>query len=407
MRENEAIKALVEKYIRENRIAGATMIVRKGGAVVCDAHYGYADIERGVPLDNHTILRLASMTKPVVAIAVMMLAERGRLSIDDPLEKYLPVFAHMKVADWLVGFEDSYEADPDNPAIPRMKADVLEGIGLVDAARPVTLRDMLTHSSGMGQGPFSMNQYDAGRQDGQSLAERVDFIAGLPLDFQPGTHTGYSAAVAYDVLGRVVEVASGVDLDTFIRENICAPLNCKDLGFALDAAQRDRLARLYETTPTGIMVDVSDTEAFWRQVTPLMNGYYSGSAGMLGAVADYDRVVKMLARGGELDGVRLLKSGTVEMMSMEASEHHLEMCPGMTWGIGMAVSEAPEKIGRPVGQGTFGWSGAYGTHFYIDRQNDITVTLGVNCSNIGGADSPFSRDVERVVTREYGNGAVE
>lgn len=400
MRENEALKKLVQAYMADQRIAGATMIVRRKGEVVCDAHYGYADMANEIPLDNHTILRLASMTKPIVAISVMILAERGLLSIDDPLSKYLPEFAQMKVADRLVGFMDVYEPDPDNPSMPRMKPDALEGIGLVDAARQITLRDMLSHSSGMGQGPFSMGQYEARQKAGETLAERVRLIAELPLDLQPGEHTGYSAAVAYDVVGCVVELVSGASLNDFIQESICKPLGCRDLSFVLNEEQRGRIARLYESNAGGLL-DVSDADLSWQRVDPLPHGYYSGSAGLLGSVESYDRVVQMLARGGTLDGVRILRPETVVLMSREASAKHLEMAPGTTWGIGMMVTEAPEKSGRAVGKGTFGWSGAYGTHFYIDSANDMTVTLGVSRSNIGGAGSPFSKEVEDVVMREY------
>lgn len=400
MKNNAAINNLLHSYIDAFRIAGAALIVRKNGQIVCDTQAGWADIERKIPMDKHTILRLASMTKPMVAIAVMQLAEKKLLSIDDPIGKYLPDFSQMKAAALLVGFTDYYEADPNNPAMPKAKPELLEGIRLVDAVRQVTIRDLLTHSSGMGQGPFSMTRYDQLIKPGQSLEERVHLISTLPLDFQPGTMTGYSANVAFDVLGRLVELLSGENLAAYMTQHICVPLGCGDLSFVLNEAQKQRIARLYEGTASGFR-DVTDEEPFWQLVSPLNTGYYSGSAGMLGTVADYDRVVQMLSSGGILNGCRILKEETVHSICEEGALQHLEVCPGMRWGLGMVVSEASEKMGRSVGKNTFGWSGAYGTHFYIDPENRITAVLGVNASNIGGADSPLSRELENVIFQEF------
>lgn len=326
-------------------------------------------------MDKHTILRLASMTKPMVAIAVMQLAEKKRLSLDDPIGKYLPEFRRMKAAAQTLGFDDYYEADPNNPAMPKAKPELLEGIGLEDAIREVTIRDLLTHSSGMGQGPFSMTRYDQMTKPGQSLEERVHLISTLPLDFQPGTMTGYSANVAFDVLGRLVELLSGENLAAYTTHHICAPLGCGDLSFALNEAQKQRMARLYESSSSGLK-DVTDEEASWQLVSPLNTGYYSGSAGMLGTVADYDRVVQMLSGGGILNGCRILKEETVHSMCEEGAAQHLEMFPGMRWGRGMVVFEAPEKAGRSVGKNTFGWSGAYGTHFFSTRKTGSLLCSG-------------------------------
>lgn len=400
MLNNETIHEVIRHFMTHHLIAGASLIVRKNGKPVYQISDGWADIERKIPIDTHTVLRLASMTKPVIAIAVMMLTEEGRLSIDNPLSKYLPQFSHLKAADHLIGSTEFYEADPNHPAMPKVNPASLNDVTLVDACRPVTIRDMLSHSSGMGQGPLSMDRYEKEKFSAPTLPERMDLIASLPLDFQPGTNTGYSACVAYDVLGRIIELVSGMDLNRFIVEKISKPLGCKDLAFVLPEERYKHMARLYEANPDG-MRDVSDTEPFWQSVSALESGYYSGSAGLLGTVADYDRIVQMLYHGGEYGDVRLLKKETVALMTREASARHLEMCPGTVWGIGMAVAEAPEKTHRSVGKNTFGWSGAYGTHFYIDPENDITVTLGVNCSNIGGADSAFSKEIEKAVMQDF------
>ena len=400
MVENQALRSLFNQYMERRAISGVSLIARRGGSVICEMSGGFADIQQRIPMNTHTVLRLASMTKPIVAIAAMMLEEQGRLSIDSPVSNWLPAFEQLKAAEKTVNFAEFYEADPDNPAMPRMNLSAISNIPITDARRPVTLRDLLSHSGGMGQGPLSMQAYDAGKSSAPTLAERVNMIATLPLDFQPGTATGYSANVAFDVLGRIVELASGTDLNTYITEKISRPLGCGHLSFLVPEAGKEPLARLYEGNPEGLR-DVSDTEAFWQSVSSQYNGYYSGSAGMVGSVADYDLVVQMLAHGGEWNGIRLLKKETVEKMHSEGATVHLEMCPGMVWGLGMVISQDPVKMQRAVGKNTYGWSGAYGTHFYIDPENDLTVTLGVNCSNIGGADSPFSKDVEKIMMEEF------
>lgn len=403
MIENNRIKELLEHAVWNHKIAGAGVIVRKNGVLVCDAQYGYADMENAIPMKKNTILRLASMTKPVIAAGIMRLEEEGKLSIEDEVEKYLPQFHNMKAANKLIGFTEFYEADPDNPAVPRINRELIEDIEETEVKRPATIRDLLTHSSGMGQGAVSMSRFEQCIKPGQTLEERIDIIADTILDFQPGEFTGYSASIAYEVLGRLIEIVSGTNLDTFVKEKICKPMGIVDLGYELSKEQKSRVARLYEAQEE-CMKDVSETEEFWMQVTPLETGYYSGSAGLMGSMKAYDKFVQMLANKGRVDGRQFLKEETVYKMRSQAAEKRLEMCPGTVWGMGMTVTEEPHKAGRRVGKGTYGWSGAYGTHFYIDIENSVSVVLGVNCSNIGGADSELSRKLEEVVFQEFGGG---
>lgn len=405
MIENDSIRKVLEHAVQNHKIAGAAVIVRKKGVLLCDAQYGHADMEKSIPMKKNTILRLASMTKPVIAIGIMLLVEEEKLSIEDEVGKYLPRFNHMKAANKLIGFTVPYQADPDNPGAPKIDRERIEDVEKVNAKRPITICDLLTHSSGMGQGPVSMSRFEQSIKPGQTLEERIDIIADTILDFQPGEFTGYSASIAYEVLGRIIEIVSGMNLDTFIKEKICRPMGIIDLGFELSEEQKSRIARLYESQKDG-MKDVSETEEFWRQITPMENGYYSGSAGLLGSTEAYDKIVQMLADDGQVCGRQFLKKESVFKMRNSAAEKRLEMCPGTVWGLGMAVTEEPKRAGRAVGKGTFGWSGAYGTHFYIDVENLVSVVLGVNCSNIGGADSELSRELEKVIFKEYGGDRV-
>ena len=267
MIENQAVKELLEKWISDNLISGAVILVEKDGKTVCDAQYGYADLEKGIKMDKSSIFRLASMTKPVIAIATMLLVEEGKLDLDAPIEKYLPQFSSLKVSDKKVGFEDFYQADPENPSMPKVNTDLISSIKEAKLKRSVTIRDILSHSSGMGQGPVSMTRMEKLLKPGQSLDQRVKIFSETILDFQPGEHTGYSAATAFDVLGKIIEVVSGMNLNSFIIERICKPLGITDMGFELSEEQKRRVVKLYEATE-GKLIDVSNSESFWNLINP-------------------------------------------------------------------------------------------------------------------------------------------
>lgn len=384
-------------YLEEHRFAGAAVLVRKEGKEEFHACLGKSDIEKNLPVSKKTIFCLASMTKPVIATAAMILADQGKWKIDDPVEKYIPAFKNQKAANKMVGFTDIYEADPKNPMMPKYHPEKLEDIRLVPLVRPVTIRDILRHCSGMGQGPFSSQIYQQKSAKGQTLEERVNIIGEIPLDFQPGTFAGYSAVVAFDVLGRLIEIVSEEDLDTFIRKYICEPLAIQDMGYRLTKEQLERTARIYESNDEGL-TDVTETDELWEMVNPLPGGFFSGSAGMFGSLEAYDRFAQMLANRGELDGVRVLKPETVMRMSQSSTEYCLEMSTGIAWGLGMIVHVDPERSGRKVSRGTFGWSGAYGTHFFIDPLRKISAVMMMSVSNIGGADSDIARQFENDVS---------
>ena len=372
------------------------MLVRKDGKEIFRYQNGLRDMAGGLPVESDTIFRLASMTKPVIAAAIMILSDKGLLDIDDGIAQYIPAFANMQAADRMVGFMDIYEADPNNPMIPKFNPEKLEGIELVSVELPIRIRDILGHASGMGQGPYSCMIYEKGAYPGQTLEERVNWISQVPLDFQPGTFAGYSAAVGFDVLGRIVEIVSGMDLDTFIQTEICKPLGIKDLGYRLNEEQLGRLSHIYEAAD-GKLTDVTETDGPWKMVNPLPDGYFSGSAGMFGSLEAYDRFAAMLAGGGELDGVRILKEETVRRMVTDSSANHLTMAPGISWGLGMIVHEDTKASGRAVSEGSFGWSGAYGTHFFVDPVKHISAVMMMSVSNIGGADSPLATAYENCV----------
>lgn len=398
MRPEEVIKNAPD----ENYIVGASMIVRKCGAEVLRTYQGYANVEKRIPISDDTLFRLASMSKPVTAVAALQLIEQGRLGLDDRLSRWIPEFRNMKAVREPIGFDEAqkYAADPDNPLMAKILCGRLDALELTDAGDTITIRDLLTHSSGLGMGLASQQAIAECVAVGDRLEDRVIKFAGTPLDFMPGTMTGYSAIAGFDTLGRVVEIASGEDLDEYIRRHIARPLGTDEICFKTTSAQRARLARLYERGDDRTQTDVTDSDPLWRQVDPAL-GYYSGAAGMTGSLEAYDRFVQMLTGNGSYDGVQVLKPETVMAIRTERARHGLEFMTGGVWGLGMAVFSEHGHSGRYLGEGTFGWSGAYGTHFYIDMANHITVTLMVQSSNIGGAGSPLSIKLEEAVYRTF------
>lgn len=210
-------------YVDNGDIAGASVIVRKNGDIVHEEYIGHADIAADIPVTETTVFRLASMTKPIIAVAIMCMAERGLLSITDPVAKYIPGFADMKVAkEYLVQLPGSDIAELD------AKADAMEYEPL---ARPITVEDLLRHRSGLGQGHVSAKHGINDNVPGIDLAQRTENIIGCPMDFQPGAHTGYSAITAFDVLGRILEIICGKELESVLSELIFAPLGMGDTTF--------------------------------------------------------------------------------------------------------------------------------------------------------------------------------
>ena len=382
-----AIKEKFHDLCVQGNFAGGALLIRRDGQEIHRQYEGLRDIENALPVDGDTIFRLASMTKPVVAVCVMILEERGMLSLDDPIQKYIPAFEKLRAADRMVGFMDVYEPDPDNPTVPKFNPSKLDDIHPVPLERPVTIRHLLTHSSGMGQGPYSAGPLGEKNRTDMTLEERVNMFAEVPLDFQPGTFSSYSATTGFDILGRLVELLSGMDLETFTKTNICGPLGIRDMGFHPTDEHLSRLAKLY-AAKDGQLTDIGDSDELCRMFDPRKVNYLSGSAAMFGSLNAYDRFVQMLANGGELDGARILKAETVTRMADPRNSVH-EMGSGQFWGLGMMVRDDPEKAGSPLSKGSYGWSGAYGTHFFIDPVKRLTGVMVMNVSNIGGAGSPI------------------
>jgi len=346
----------VQRHIDAGEISGAvTLVARRGRIVHFEAH-GLVDIESKKPMERDTIFRLASMTKPVTGVAILMLVEEGRLRLFDPVSKFIPELKDRKVATLSAG----------------------QPLRLVPADREITIRDLLTHTSGLGSAGITNDQISKAMQSFKLAGTVSEFVASLgdlPLEFQPGTMWRYSPLIGFDVLGRVVEVVSGLSYDKYLKERIFDPLGMKDTAFYVPPERRNRLVTLYRRTPGGQLEKSPNQEALMSQT------YFSGAGGLTSTAEDYLQFAQMLLNGGQLNDVRLLSPRTVEMM---ATNHVGDMfngqggrpAHGMGYGLSVAVIQDPVAAGLRVSTGSFGWDGAYGTQTWIDpREKMIDIIM--------------------------------
>ncbi|MGC8760716.1 MAG: serine hydrolase domain-containing protein [Bryobacteraceae bacterium] len=328
---------------------GAITMVVRGGRIVDWRAYGLRDVENRLPMERDTIVHIYSMTKTVTSVAVMMLVEEGRLSLDDRVEKYIPEFKGLKV----------------------YKGGTVERPELEELARPITVKHLLTHTSGLTYGWGNDNVSALYRKvdplGARSLKEFIERLSRLPLAFQPGERYEYSVSI--DVLGYLVEVVSGEPFDQFVEKRITGPLKMPDTHFRLPEAKRPRLARIYSRRE-GKLVPQPGLQT---------GGVPYGGMGLYSTIGDYARFAQMLLNGGQLDGVRLLGRKTVDLMMM----NHLAGLPRPTiggddadgFGLGGAVRIDVARSGRPASEGLFGWNGAASTFFRIDRREKLALLV--------------------------------
>ncbi|MEU3524578.1 serine hydrolase domain-containing protein [Streptomyces sp. NPDC038707] len=352
------------RYVDEGRLPGFLVAVARGGRVAHLTTYGLRDVAAGLPVEPDTLWRIYSMTKPVTAVAVLLLVQDGLLSLDDPLDRHLPAFAGPRV--YTGGSGDDVRTRP--------------------AAGPVLIRHLLTHTAGLTFGFYHRHPVDAlyraagleySVPPGKDLAGTVDLYARLPLQFDPGTQWNYS--VASNVLGRVIELVSGQPLDAFLAGRILGPLGMTDTGFHVTPGQADRLAELYGETDAGGIEPVPGLPVRGRP------RFLSGSGGLVSSAYDYHRFMEMLRRGGELDGVRLLDPGTLALMtrnqlpggatlrSFGAPVHREPGMDGLGFGFNVSVVTDPARTLAPSHLGTYGWTGVAGTAFWVDPAHELTV----------------------------------
>jgi CubicO group peptidase (beta-lactamase class C family) len=378
------ITELVQRNIDAGSFAGAVTLIARHGRIGHFEAQGLMDIESRKPMQKDAMFRIMSMTKPVVGVSILMLIEEGKVRLTDPASKWIPELKGLKAA-----VPQPAPAGPPppsaTPAEPRFYS--------VPADREITIRDLLTHTSGLGSGTISNFTRRAVALKGkESLADFIPRLGQTVLEFQPGTRWAYSAQDGFDVLARIVEIVSGMPYDRFAKTRIFDPLGMKDTFF-YPAEGNARMATLYQRV----------NGALQKQSNPnFMNGaYFSGGGGLFSTPEDYLQFGMMLLNGGQHNGKRLLAPRTVEMMSSIAAPDTLPGRPrGESFGLSVRVVNDPMARNSFLSEGSYGWSGAFGTHFWVDPKERMVAVVMAQTPN-----QEFQRDFENMVMQAIvGNG---
>lgn len=361
----ERVTRAIAAAVNDGEVAGAVALIQRRGQIAYIESFGMADFEAARLMQPDDLFRIASMTKPVTSVAVMMLYEEGRLRLDDPVARHLPEF--------------------DREMLVVSTSD--EGFEFEPAERPVTVRDLLTHTSGigyrfMGAEPLTSLYAEAGIVDGLdsvlSNAELVDRLATMPLAHQPGEAWTYGLNT--DVLGHLVERVSGQSLARFLDESLFSPLAMDDTSFVVPAGKQARLAAVYRKDddglsrlPAGL---IEDGPVVFSVDYPYTGTRFSGGAGLVSTARDYARFLQMLVNGGELDGVRVLGPKTVELItSDQTSRLGVESFDGLPFGLGFAIDPGPAASGRIGSPGSFGWGGFFNTDAWADPEEQLVAVV--------------------------------
>ena len=384
----QRIHETVARHIEMKDVAGAVTLVARRGRIVHFEAQGLADIDARKPMLKDSIFRLASMSKPITAVAVLMMVEEGKIRLSDRVSAFIPEFKNMKVAV-AKGTTNPVQMPAFGRGGPPAPAPEFD---LVPAAREITVKDLLTHTSGLVSGGVSGAEQAklAPRSPNDTLANYIPKLAQTPLDFQPGTLWRYSGLYGFDVLARIVEITSGQPYDQFLKQRLFDPLGMKDTGFAPTPERTARLATVYQRTPTGLVPA--------QNANQLISGtYFSASGGLMSTAEDYLQFAQMLVNGGQMNGKRYLGPRTVELMT---ANHTGDMvngqfgrpAHGMGFALGVQVVLDPVAADLRVSPGTYGWAGAYGTNQNMDPKEKLVSIIMMQ-----GASGPLQRDFENAV----------
>ena len=355
----ERLSKAMQGYIDRGQVAGAVTLIARHGQVVHFEARGLMDIAAKTPMRKDSIFRIASMTKPITSVAVMMLFEEGRFQLTDPVSKFIPEFKNPMVR------------------VIHSPGSNREGTGLVPANREITIRDLLTHTAGFATGTSvaaaaDYLEFQRQRRPEETVGDVVKRLAKLPLNFHPGTAWEYGPAT--DVLGYLVEVVSGKPFDQFLAEKIFAPLGMRDTSFYVPDGKLERLATAYQPVEGGGIRAISKPEESRGSKV-----YFSGAGGLFSTAEDYSRFSQMLLNGGSYNDARLLSRKTIELMT----ENHigdLALWPdlaGYRFGLGFRVLKDVGASGYLGSVGSYGWGGAYGSYLWIDPKEDMFGVLMV------------------------------
>jgi CubicO group peptidase (beta-lactamase class C family) len=364
-----AVRSEMQRFVDEKKIAGAVTVIGRRDHLASVEVVGFRDVENKLPMQLDTVFRIASMSKIVTAVAVMLLVEDGKLSVDDPVEKHLPEFRGQKL-------------------ITKIEGDVVT-LGVPE--RPITIKDLMTHTSGMNCG-LPAGFADLYNKRNRPLAEAVVAFSQHPLVEPPGKIWRYCGP-AYDTLGRIVEVAASQPFEAFLEQRLFGPLGMKDTTFHPSAAQRARLAIIYGN-------DKDTIKRAEKQGFPAENVVYpAASGGLYSTALDYARLCQMLAGKGMVAGKPLMRADTVAKM---ASVHFtyaekVGFSPGLGMGLGVQVVMTPTEVTAALAPGSFGHGGAFGTQAWIDPKNELYFVLMIQREGFGNGDqSPIRKTLQDI-----------
>jgi CubicO group peptidase (beta-lactamase class C family) len=376
----------LQKLVDDGKIPGAVALVARHGQVACTTAVGSRDLASKMPMAEDTIFAIASMTKPITCVATMTLVEAGKLALDDAVGKYLPELKDMRVL-----------GDP--------KDDTSDVIATVPAQQPITVRQLLAHTSGFSYGraflgdPRLGESYArAGAQDRtmKTIAVLTERLGKVALAHQPGA--GWTYGLSHDVLGRLIEVVSGQSFDRYLDEHVLKPLDMRDTSFLVPEDKRARMATIYRTGEDGTLVALPTNYG--------SETFFSGGGGLFSTARDYVRFAQMLLNGGELDGQRILRPETVKAMrtnqigELTTQIGGLDALKGLKYGLGFGLVQAPGSSGAEPMLKRYFWGGLFSTNFWIDPEHEIVALVMTQAL-------PTNRDGSQAVLQRVVAAALE
>ena len=358
------IESRVENDLKENNVSGVSLIVKQSGETVYKGHFGMTSPENDIPVSDTTIFRLASMTKPIMGFAIMILADRGLLSIDDNIDKYFPEFSKPYMLD----------ENGDKKYV----------------SEKITVKHLLTHTSGIGSGPvWVASLKNITKKDKSTVADFVGFIAKQPLSYIPGTHSEYSGVAAFSILTAIAEKVAETDIESFLKSELFMPCGMCDTTFVPTEEQWSRVITKHNKKDgKSVIGNFHDGCVFesYPTTNPL------GGAGLVSTLSDYTKFADMLYNRGVANGKRIVSEKSFELFSTPQIPESVKL-GNQRWGLSVRVITDRNRL--PVG--SFGWSGAYGTHFWVDPENEIVAVYMKNSNFDGGSGaitaSNFEKDV--------------
>lgn len=341
------IDSSVKCDIAENRICGAALYVSQAGETLYKKGIGSADPIKNIPVTDKTIFRIASMTKPITAVAALQLVDRGLLSLDDPVAKFFPAFQNMRIA----AIDDQGKLTDAGPA-----------------KNPVTIKNILTHTSGIGSGNVGGLQIGAmTAADRATLANTIAYFSEQGLQFEPSTKRVYSGFPSFDVLTGIIEKVADEDYQDYITREILAPCDMVDTTFTPSDEQWKRVATMHDRVDGKSCVGKMNDGCIFEDIPCT---HYLGGAGLVSTLHDYINFSEMLLHNGNFAGHQIVSAEAIQKMSTQQIPR--ELCPGFSsWGLSVRVIVAEERHNLPIG--AYGWSGHYGPHFWIDPKNQIVA----------------------------------